>query len=188
MFRQLAGSRPMFAGAMLSCPLCNGLMKTVESSPYGQARELPGIAVAKLTCQSGHVWGVQVGNAGAGLVMYLILVFTHRDTWLSSDAWKTLHADPAKRQADHRCQKCGRSRAEGAVLDVHHVNYDHFGWEQEGDLIVLCREHHREVEANKYLAGQRQEYPHYQGPAGGQYQALQAQSEPINQPKHDDLA
>ena len=50
----------------------------------------------------------------------------------------------AIRQAGYRCQACGKSRLQyKAILQVHHLNYDNLGNEQEEDLLVLCKECHQ---------------------------------------------
>jgi 5-methylcytosine-specific restriction endonuclease McrA len=58
--------------------------------------------------------------------------------YLQSDHWKEVRRDALMR-ADHRCQLCNSE----TDLEVHHRTYARLGWEDEGDLIALCRDCHR---------------------------------------------
>ena len=48
---------------------------------------------------------------------------------------------------DYKCERCGQKQTKEKSLHVHHLNYDRLGFEQEGDVAVLCHDcHYREHE------------------------------------------
>ena len=60
--------------------------------------------------------------------------------YLESERWR----DKRKyklREVDYQCERCGSAKN----LEVHHVNYEHAGEEPMEDLVVLCRDCHREI-------------------------------------------
>ena len=62
------------------------------------------------------------------------------DRYIHSAAWRK-KADARLEMDGHVCQVCG-----GAATDVHHLTYDHFGSEEMGDLVSLCRRCHKKAE------------------------------------------
>jgi HNH endonuclease len=61
--------------------------------------------------------------------------------YLKSDRWREMRRRKLLR-CGGICQRCYRSWRDYGFLDVHHLDYRHFGEEREADLIVLCRECH----------------------------------------------
>lgn len=60
---------------------------------------------------------------------------------LASPEWQAIKADALER-AGYRCERCGSPWS----LTIHHLTYDHLGQETpEQDLMILCRECHREI-------------------------------------------
>jgi hypothetical protein len=57
--------------------------------------------------------------------------------YLRSELWQQ-RRQAKLQQAKYKCQYC----KERGYLQVHHLNYDHFGDEQSNELIVLCPAHH----------------------------------------------
>ena len=61
--------------------------------------------------------------------------------YLQSDWWAK-NREMALEAADHKCYVCGRP----FDLQVHHLTYEHIGFEHLYDLVVLCKTHHRDIE------------------------------------------
>ena len=59
--------------------------------------------------------------------------------YIDSRPWQRLRVRILKRDRN-QCTKCGRKHE----LDVHHLNYDQLGQEQEEDVVTLCRRCHRD--------------------------------------------
>lgn len=60
--------------------------------------------------------------------------------YLESSTWKIKRLE-ALRLASYRCQNCGG--AAGPNLQVHHLNYERLGYEEQSDLVVLCKWCHK---------------------------------------------
>lgn len=56
---------------------------------------------------------------------------------LRSPEWARIRKAALKR-AGYRCAMCGRGKARGRPLQVHHNTYVNLGHEQPEDLVVLC--------------------------------------------------
>lgn len=81
-----------------------------------------------------------VGDILFGLIRHSV---KYRE-YLRSPEWKA-RRQRALAAASHRCSRCHQI---GGALDVHHLNYERFGAEHDGDLQVLCRVCH-DVEHGK---------------------------------------
>jgi hypothetical protein len=57
--------------------------------------------------------------------------------YLETDHWKEMK----KRTKPRKCNACGTRKK----LNLHHLIYEHLGWEQSGDLCWLCEECHSAV-------------------------------------------
>lgn len=64
--------------------------------------------------------------------------------YLQSDWWAK-NREMALEAAGYKCYVCGRP----FDLQVHHLTYEHIGFEHLYDLVVLCKTHHRDIEAVK---------------------------------------
>ena len=54
--------------------------------------------------------------------------------------------------AGFRCQKCKKHAVEdGVVLQVHHKTYERLGKELPEDLVVLCKECHKEADTERRI-------------------------------------
>lgn len=62
------------------------------------------------------------------------------DRYIHSAEWRA-KADQRMEKDGHICQVCGKEAS-----DVHHLTYDHFGYEDMGDLVSLCRKCHKKAE------------------------------------------
>jgi len=87
---------------------------------------------------------------GLGRRLFLIDKEAVRERWaenyhdyLMSTPWKN-KSESAKRRASNRCQLCNRPNN----LQTHHRTYERLGNEDDGDLIVLCRECHKKFHAD----------------------------------------
>jgi len=67
--------------------------------------------------------------------------------YLASPTWKRKREQALKR-ADYKCEECGMSKWT-RKLDVHHLDYDHFGNECPEDLIVLCEKCHKKADKQR---------------------------------------
>jgi 5-methylcytosine-specific restriction endonuclease McrA len=56
---------------------------------------------------------------------------------LASPEWRRIRKQALVR-AKHRCAFCGRGKAPGRPLQVHHIHYRSLGHELPEDLTVLC--------------------------------------------------
>jgi 5-methylcytosine-specific restriction endonuclease McrA len=56
---------------------------------------------------------------------------------LRSPEWARIRREALAR-AGHRCAMCGRRKAPGRPLQVHHNTYENLGHERPEDLTVLC--------------------------------------------------
>ena len=70
-------------------------------------------------------------------------------TYIHSEEWRE-KSDAAKERADYRCQVCNTPDSM-AQLETHHRTYERLGYEDDGDLIVLCDECHDLFERNKKI-------------------------------------
>lgn len=68
------------------------------------------------------------------------LGFRDYDDYLSSDKWKSRRLKYSKTHPEH-CFVC--EKASNCCL--HHLTYDHLGFELDEDLIWLCRKHHQKI-------------------------------------------
>lgn len=59
------------------------------------------------------------------------------DWYIKSDIWKSKR-EWALNLLGRQCSVCGNRIG----LEVHHLTYDHMGYELIGDLLVLCRDCH----------------------------------------------
>ena len=66
--------------------------------------------------------------------------------YLRSAAWRR-RREAAIARAGHCCEHPGCKRSHR--LEVHHLSYERVGHELPEDLRVLCREHHREADAQR---------------------------------------
>lgn len=64
--------------------------------------------------------------------------------YLQSDWWKKTR-DEAIERAGNKCFCCDRP----FDLQVHHLTYDHLGFERDYELVVLCKTCHRWIEEHK---------------------------------------
>lgn len=67
--------------------------------------------------------------------------------YMNSSAWESRRNRLVKYRAFSRCERCGWAAGRGkngqpTGLNVHHLNYDRVGSEDDKDLIVLCRSCH----------------------------------------------
>ena len=62
------------------------------------------------------------------------------DRYIHSSSWRE-KADARLESDGYICQVCGK-----AATDVHHLTYDRFGHEDQGDLVSLCRRCHNKAE------------------------------------------
>lgn len=58
--------------------------------------------------------------------------------YIKSPEWKR-RADAKRRGAGHRCEYCNLA---AKVLEVHHLTYERLGYEEDDDLVVLCKACH----------------------------------------------
>lgn len=70
----------------------------------------------------------------------MILDFNNYDEYLNSIYWKEKREWILK-VFEHKCQKCGSTES----LQVHHINYNSLGNENQHDVTVLCKKCHKEV-------------------------------------------
>ena len=68
--------------------------------------------------------------------------------YLQSDWWKKTR-DEAIERAEHKCFCCERP----FDLQVHHLTYEHLGFEREYELVVLCKSCHDWIEKHKQASG-----------------------------------
>ena len=64
--------------------------------------------------------------------------------YIQSDWWKKTR-DEAIKDAGNKCFCCGRP----FDLQVHHLTYDHIGFERSYELVVLCKNCHNWIEEHK---------------------------------------
>lgn len=67
--------------------------------------------------------------------------------YLKTSRWESVR-ERALQRAGHACRRCGERAGRSAKgnrtgLQVHHLNYDHVGFERDEDLVVLCFACHR---------------------------------------------
>lgn len=78
---------------------------------------------------------------------------------IASKEWRTVIRPAALERAGHRCQFCGRKKARGRPLHVHHVHYRNLGHERPEDLTVLCAGrggcHHTADRQRRLAAGRK---------------------------------
>jgi len=67
--------------------------------------------------------------------------------YIASAKWK-IKARAALARADHKCQKCGRTKW-SSRLEVHHKTYERFKNEHPEDLEVLCVECHAKADEQR---------------------------------------
>lgn len=65
--------------------------------------------------------------------------------YLKSEHWQSFRV----KVLDYYGRKCYLCGSEDTQLDIHHNNYTRLGCEKMSDVIPLCREHHKQYEANK---------------------------------------
>lgn len=65
--------------------------------------------------------------------------------YLKSSTWRK-RCNQLKKQRGNRCENC---QAEGVRLEVHHLNYDHLGHEQDDDLMILCEGCHEHADRER---------------------------------------
>jgi 5-methylcytosine-specific restriction endonuclease McrA len=67
-------------------------------------------------------------------------------SYIASHRWRK---NPARLRefatAGGKCRLCAAVRSAATPLEAHHRDYDNLGNEQDGDLVALCGECHREV-------------------------------------------
>jgi len=63
--------------------------------------------------------------------------YRNKEEYYKSEEWH-IKRTFALHRANHRCQRCGRSKS----LDVHHLTYDRLYNEHPEDLEVLCKKCH----------------------------------------------
>lgn len=71
--------------------------------------------------------------------------------YMKSEPWKVIR-DMSLIRSGFMCEKCGSmgKRVGGdATLHVHHMHYRNFGAEDMGDLMVLCKNCHKNIHRNK---------------------------------------
>ena len=61
--------------------------------------------------------------------------------YMKSAKWQTIKALWIWKR-DYKCERCGLGQTDERRLHVHHLNYDRLGYEQEGDMAVLCHDCH----------------------------------------------
>ena len=64
--------------------------------------------------------------------------------YLASPKWKRTRKKTIKERG-LTCEYCGSTRS----IEVHHLNYDHIGFEWPEDLLVLCRNCHKTMHEDK---------------------------------------
>ena len=69
--------------------------------------------------------------------------------YINSDEWWE-KATMAKWRAGERCQVCNGTYR----LEAHHRTYERLGFEDKGDITVLCRDCHQVFHDNRRLADQ----------------------------------
>lgn len=60
--------------------------------------------------------------------------------YMASDMWQDIR-ERVFRRDEYKCRKCGTAKN----LCVHHITYEHLGYEKGADLITLCKECHKKV-------------------------------------------
>lgn len=74
---------------------------------------------------------------GRGIVIRALREMPYEE-YLCTVHWHQVR-QMAFRRHGHRCGICIRS----VGLDIHHITYEHLGFESPEDVIPLCREHHQ---------------------------------------------
>lgn len=74
------------------------------------------------------------------------LVFMPYKEYLRTDHWQGVRRAALER-ADHKCQTCSASKN----LHVHHRTYDRRGYEEPGDVTVLCADCHKTFHQHRRL-------------------------------------
>jgi hypothetical protein len=62
------------------------------------------------------------------------------EKYMATKEWQRKRKEKLK-EANYQCEKCGTAKN----LHVHHINYDHLGFESLEELVVLCEKHHDSV-------------------------------------------
>jgi hypothetical protein len=60
--------------------------------------------------------------------------------YMKSPEWQRKRKEKLK-EANYQCEKCGTAKQ----LHVHHINYDHLGFESMDEIVVLCEKCHKNV-------------------------------------------
>ena len=66
--------------------------------------------------------------------------------YLQSDHWQRVR-DSIGEHANWHCEVAGCAR-HGHNLNAHHLNYKRVGYEQMGDLVYVCPQHHKLIHKN----------------------------------------
>jgi hypothetical protein len=67
-------------------------------------------------------------------------------TYMASSRWRNNAARLREfATAGGKCRLCAAERTTAGSLEAHHRDYGNLGDEQDGDLVALCGECHREV-------------------------------------------
>ena len=74
---------------------------------------------------------------------------------LQSEFWKSLKKERTKIAGEYTCEACNKQTTQ---LDLHHITYEHLGFESIDDVRLLCRDCHSRL--HQTLGYDRQtEYP-----------------------------
>jgi 5-methylcytosine-specific restriction endonuclease McrA len=79
-----------------------------------------------------------------GMPTWKALGFKTYQEYLQSEMWQD-KKNLILEIAEYKCQKCGSKKN----LQVHHLNYDSVGNENQHDVIVLCKNCHEKEHGGK---------------------------------------
>ena len=74
-------------------------------------------------------------------VIFDKLLDNNYQDYLESNEWKE-RVKEAEEENNHECQLCFRHVGGSGGGQLHHINYNNLGNEQEEDLIYVCKECH----------------------------------------------
>ena len=77
--------------------------------------------------------------------------------YMDSPEWQETR-ERKLQQAGWKCERCGRTRDDGVILQVHHWTYERLGYEDDVDLEVLCEDHHQRADTWRKAGGTRYDW------------------------------
>ena len=76
--------------------------------------------------------------------------------YLASGYWREKRKEFLE-EVNYECEECGETEG----LQVHHLNYDCIGEEEKEDVLVLCKECHKDKEIEKGIDLWEDDYGDY---------------------------